>query len=140
RRVGPRPRERLRSGFSFFLDGICQGPPQGAKITLVRSDQWIDSWQDVDPQEALRTVCLRFVHAFGPTRPDGFREWLASRAFKADDARALFSSLAQELEEVEVEGRRAFVLRGDTDFGNPSVSVRLLPEYDVYVMGFRERE
>jgi DNA glycosylase AlkZ-like len=140
RRVGPRPRERLRSGFAFFLGEVCQGPPQGTRITLVRADQWVDGWRDVDPQDALRTACRRYIRAFGPTRPDAFREWLASRAFKAGDARALFASLGSELEEVDVEGQPAFVLRGDTQFDDDRASVRLLPEYDVYVMGFRERE
>ena len=32
------------------------------------------------------------------------------------------------------------VLVGDTDFGAVRPSVRLLPEYDVFVLGFRERE
>ena len=31
-------------------------------------------------------------------------------------------------------------LVGDTTFPKPERSVRLLPEYDVYVMGFRERD
>jgi uncharacterized protein YcaQ len=140
RRVGPRPGERLRSGFAFFLGEVCQGPPQGTRITLARADQWVDDWQDVDPQDALRTACRRYIRAFGPTRPDAFREWLASRAFKAGDARALFASLGSELEEVDVEGRPAFVLRGDTQFDDDCSGLRLLPEYDVYVMGFRERE
>jgi Winged helix DNA-binding domain len=140
RRVGPRPRERLRSGFAFFLDEVCQGPPQGAKITLVRPEQWLGGWRDVDPREALRTVCRRYLHAFGPTRPEAFREWFSARAFKADDARVLFASLGSELEEVEVEGRRAFVLRGDARLDDDGASVRLLPEYDAYVMGFRERD
>jgi hypothetical protein len=140
RRVGPAPRERLRSGFAFFLDQVCQGPPRGAKITLVRPDQWLDGWREVDPQDALRTVCRRYIRAFGPTRPDAFREWFASRAFKAADARALFASLGSELEEVDVEGGSAFVLDGDTRFHDHDRTVRLLPEYDVYVMGFRERD
>lgn len=37
-------------------------------------------------------------------------------------------------------GRRAFVLAGDTGFPDSPSTVRLLPEYDVYIMGFRERE
>jgi len=41
---------------------------------------------------------------------------------------------------VDVEGRRAHVLAGDTAFADAPAPVRLLPEYDVYVMGFRERE
>ena len=54
-RVGAAPRERLRSGFAFFLDELCQGPPQGSRITLVRPDQWIDGWREVrDLDGALR--------------------------------------------------------------------------------------
>lgn len=140
RRVGPAPRERLSSGFAFFLDEICQGPPQGSRITLARPDQWLDDWRDVEPQEALRTVCLRYVAAFGPVRPDAFREWFGTPALNADGVRALFASLGAELQEVDVEGRAAFVLSGDTRFEDDAASLRLVPEYDVYVMGFRERE
>lgn len=53
RRVDPAPRERLRSGFAFFLDGLCQGPPQGANVTFARPDQWIDGWRGVDERRAL---------------------------------------------------------------------------------------
>ena len=52
----------------------------------------------------------------------------------------LFDGLAAELTEVSVEGRRSFVLSGDDSFESPAGQVRLLPEYDVYVMGFRERD
>jgi DNA glycosylase AlkZ-like len=140
RRVGPRARSRLHSGFAFFLDKVCQGPPQGAKVTFARPDQWIEGWKDVDEREALREVGRRYLRAYGPVRPSDFREWFAPDAFKPTDARALFDSLADELEEVDVEGHKAFVLAGDTQFPEATPSVKLLPEYDVYVMGFRERE
>jgi len=140
KRVGPGPRQRLRSGFAFFVDEICQGPPQGTKITLVRPDQWIDGWQEVEEQDALLEVCRRYVHTYGPARPGDFREWFSSRALKPADARALFDSLGDELEEIDVEGHRAYVLAGDTVFTKLQPSLRLLPEYDVHIMGFRERE
>jgi uncharacterized protein YcaQ len=140
RRVGPRPQQRLRSGFAFFHSEVCQGPPQGNKVTFVRPDQWIEDWQPADEQEALREVCRRYLRTYGPARPGDFREWFTSRAFKAADARGLFEALADELEEVDVEGHQAHVLAGDTAFPEPQPSLRLLPEYDVYVMGFRERE
>ena len=41
---------------------------------------------------------------------------------------------------VDVEGHEAFVPVGDIDFPQLEASVRLLSEYDVYVMGFRERD
>lgn len=139
-RVGPTPHARLRSGFAFFLDELCQGPPQGAKITLVRPDRWLGGWQEWDEQEALREVCRRYLRTYGPARPSDFREWFSARAFGPDDARALFASLGDELEEIDVEGHRSFVSSGDTEFPERRSSVRLLPEYDVYVMGFRERD
>jgi hypothetical protein len=140
KRVGPRAQQRLLSGFAFFLGELCQGPPQGNKVTFVRPDQWIDDWQEVEEQQALTEVCRRFLETYGPARPGDFREWFSSRAFKTVHARALFDSLGDELEEIDVEGHRAYVLSGDTDFSGFQPSLRLLPEYDVYIMGFRERD
>jgi hypothetical protein len=138
-RVGPRPRERLRSGFAFFLSELCQGPPQGSRITLARPDQWVEGWRDVsDEREALREVCRRFLHTYGPARPADFCEWVSSPTFKAGDAQALFDEL--ELDEIAVDGRRRLVLEGDASFPEPAGDVSLLPKYDVYVMGFRERD
>jgi Winged helix DNA-binding domain len=139
RRVGPGPGERLRSGFAFFLADLCQGPPRGSRVTFVRPDQWVDDWREADPGESLRAVCRRFLSAYGPARPDDFQEWIGGRTLAAEACQEAFRSLADELEEVDVEGRCAHVLAGDTAFTDAPSPVRLLPEYDVYVMGFRER-
>jgi hypothetical protein len=130
KRVGTKHEGRLRSGFAFFLSDVVQGPPQGTKITVARPDEWIRDWKEVDEREALREVLRRFLYAYGPSRPRAFRSW-----FGADVAFELAN-----LEEVDVEGHRAFVLAGDTDFHDRADVLRLLPEYDVYVMGFRERD
>jgi DNA glycosylase AlkZ-like len=128
RRVGNKHEGRLRSGFAFFIGDLCQGPPRGSKITLVRPDQWLATWRPVERRDAAREALRRFLWAYGPARPADFRSWFGSDV------------PFEDVEEVEVEGRRAFVLAGDTDFPEPGKSVRLLPEYDVYVMGFRERD
>jgi hypothetical protein len=129
RRVGKKHEGRLRSGFAFFTDQLVQGPPQGNRITLARPDQWIDDWQTVAEGAALREVLRRYLWAYGPARPVDFRSWFGDVSFDVLD-----------VEEVDVEGHRAFVLAGDTEFPEARKTVRLLPEYDVYVMGFRERE
>ena len=129
-RVGRKHDARLRAGFAFFTDQLCQGPPQGSKVTFARPDQWIKGWKEVsDEADALREVCRRYLHAYGPARPADFRSWFGQADFEALDT-----------QEVSVAGRRAFVLAGDTTFPEVEPSVRLLPEYDVYVMGSRERE
>ena len=127
--VGKKHEGRLRSGFAFFLVELVQGPPQGRKITLALAQEWVEGWHDVDEQDALREVLRRFLWAYGPARPGAFRAWFGEAPFDLLD-----------VEEVDVEGDRVFVLAGDTDFPELEPSVRLLPEYDVYVMGFRERE
>jgi len=140
-RVGPKAQGRLLSGFAFFGGAVlCQGPPQGSKITLARPDQWVERWEELDEQESLREVCRRYLRTYGPATPKDFREWFLGRQFKPAEARALFDSIASKLDVVDVEGHEAFVLTGDTDFPQSEASVRLLPEYDVYVMGFRERD
>jgi hypothetical protein len=121
----PAVRARLESGFAFFVDELCQGPPRGARVTFVRPDQWVGEPAAVADE---REVVRRFLHAYGPARPADFRAWFG--------APAEFDGV----EEIEVEGHRAYVLSGDTEFPEPRPAVRLLPEYDVYVLGFRERE
>jgi hypothetical protein len=137
KRVGPAPAQRLRSGFAFFLDELCQGPPRGARVTFVRPDQWIEGWKEMDEHEALLEVCRRFLRTYGPARPVDFQEWIGGRGL---DARGLFDELASELEQLDIDGHRAYVLADDGVFPASLPSVRLLPEYDVYAMGFRERE
>ena len=145
-RVRSAPRERLASGWGFFLgdaadaDQLCFGPPQGQRVTFVRPEDWLGPQPPFEPEEALREVARRYLAAYGPATHREFRQWFSSRSFRPADAKELFDALADELEEADVEGRRAFVLAGDSGSDAGRSSVRLLPEYDVYVMGFRERE
>jgi hypothetical protein len=129
-RVGPGPREKLASGWGFYLGGAGEagelvfGPPQGQKVTFVHAEDWLGPQRAWEPQEALREVARRFAATYGPVGHRQFREWFTSRSLTPAAARELFESIdVPEPEPVE-----------------PRSSVRLVPEYDVYVMGFRERE
>ncbi len=130
-RVGDAPRDRLSSGWGYFLgdaaiaDKLCFGPPQGQKVTFVHPEDWLGAQPSFEPAEALREVARRYAVTYGPVGPRQFREWFTSRSFTAAAAQALFHQL--ELPESEPSPPA-------------DASVRLLPEYDVYVMGFRERE
>jgi hypothetical protein len=130
----------LRSGYGQLLHPaamtghLCFGPPKGANVTFVRADEWLGGWPQVDGDQARREVLRRYLHAFGPARPADFSTW---SGFQLATARQLFAEA--ELEELSVEGTRAFVLPGDTTFRAPRPSVRLLPRYDAYVIGSRPR-
>jgi hypothetical protein len=143
RRVGEWAREPLSSGWGYLLGPavgaglLCHGPPSGTRITFVRADQWIGGWVDLDPAQALEDVAHRYLASYGPARPQDFREWFTSRRFGPQDARDLFGQLP--LVEVDIDGTKAWWLVDEEPVA-PAPSVRLLPEYDVYVMGFRERD
>jgi DNA glycosylase AlkZ-like len=141
--VGEGPREQLASGWGYFLgdaavaDQLCFGPPRGQKVTFVHPDDWLGAQRLFEPEAALRDVARRYLAAYGPVTHHEFRQWFTSRSFDASAAAAVFVEL--DLVEVHVEGRVAYLL-DDEEPSPRASSVRLLPEYDVYVMGFRERD
>lgn len=139
-------KEHIDSGWGTVLgpaalNGVLvHGPPRGTRVTFVRPDQWLAKRKEWEPREALAEVLRRYLGAFGPATHRDFAVWLAGSHLDAKEARALLDSISGELEEVEVEGRPAWLLAGEERGPAASQGVRLIPEYDAFVMGFRERE
>jgi uncharacterized protein YcaQ len=147
RRAGAWAEEPLNSAWgewlapAAFAGRLCFGPSQGSHVTFVRADQWIGGWRQVDPAAALREVCRRYLAAYGPATPADFGHWFA---LKPDAARGVLESLGAAVEEVSFDGRRAWMLAADVatpDLPPPETSVvRLLPQYDCYVIGSGPRD
>ena len=118
-RVPSAPREELMSGWGFHVSDaataglLCFGPPEGAKVTFVHVEDWLGPQRAWEPEEALRQVVRRYATAYAPAGLKQLREWLAAK--------------------VDVDVPAATLASGGG-------SVRLLSEYDPYVMGFRERD
>ena len=143
RRVGEWAREPLSSGWAFLLGDavragiLCSGPPRGTRVTFVRADQWLDGVRAWDEREALREAARRFLRAYGPV---GHRSLVYLGVKGAAAQRALLDELREELVPVEVEGREAWLPADDAQPPEPAPSVRLVPQWDCYVLGFREHE
>ena len=122
KRSGEWTREKIGSGWGYLISSaaiegkLCHGPPRGNKVTFVRTDQWV-GWRDVDPDEALAEAARRFLETYGPAGPRQFAGWFG-----------LKPNESPPLPEVQVEP------------GAEPGPLRLVPEYDCYVMGFRERD
>ena len=92
-RVGAAPREKLASGWGYYLgdaaiaDVLCFGPPQGQKVTFVHPDDWLGAQREWEPHEALREVARRYAETYGPVTHRQFREWFTSRSFTPAAAR-----------------------------------------------------
>jgi hypothetical protein len=121
---------------SASLGHLCFGPSRGQSVTFVNPRKWLRRWRAVDPDDALREVARRYLAAYGPATRDDFARWWG---LKRTDARRLFESLRDELEEVEVEGWRAVALRATVATmreAGPATAVSLVPLFDAYTFGF----
>ncbi len=142
---GPELREKLLSGWGALLKpsarrgDLAFGPNRGRNVTFVRPDRWLGTLRRVDEDEAGREILRRFLAAYGPATADDVRRWLGMSVAKL---KRMLRALDDELAEVEVAGSPASVLAVDLDSlrnAPPPTSVRLLPAFDPYVVGFRPR-
>jgi hypothetical protein len=118
---------------------LCFGPPRGRTITFVRPDRWLRRALHADPADAGRVLVRRFLAAYGPASAVDFGHWIEDPT----KARALVRASADELAEVEIDGRRALALTSDlaalAGTRHPR-GVRLLPAFDQYVTGSQPRD
>lgn len=118
---------------------LCFGPNQGNKVTFVRPDQWLDGWSAVEEEEALAEVLRRYLAAYGPATQQEFAQWFA---LGPTTALAAWQRLSDEVVEVDVEGYRTLMLAADAGVPPMSTqgSLRLLPQFDCYVVGGHPRD
>lgn len=149
-RLGPQVEERLRSNWgsllrpAAFAGVLCFGPSLGSRVTFVRADQWVDGWPSdpIDPDIATTELTRRFLAAYGPASEAEMAAWLG---MAPADARPFVDALRPELEPVTIEhgdGRPRWRLVGERTVSNPppaTPTLRLLPQYDSYVLGHRQR-
>jgi uncharacterized protein YcaQ len=120
---------------------VCYGPSRGNEPTFVRADAWIPGWKDVSREEAEETLLHMYMKAYGPATATDFAMW---SGITLTDAREIWSRKQAALALVNVEGWSAEVLREDfaklskAQFERPLV--RLLPYFDTFLLGHRERE
>jgi len=116
------------------------GPNRGRNITFVHPERWLGRLEKPDGDDALSELVRRYLHAYGPATHDDFARWWGG---EAAPARRIIKSLADDLAQVEAEGRAAWVLAEDAELLrtlDPPRSVHLLPNFDVYTLHYRPRE
>ncbi|NTU81905.1 MAG: winged helix DNA-binding domain-containing protein [Chloroflexales bacterium] len=136
----PRLAEVLRSGWGALLKpaaargALCFGPNRGRNVTFVAPAAWLEAWQELDPQVALREVAHRYLAAYGPATPEEFARWWGDEPAAV---KRLFRALGDELAAVEVEGWRGWALAASVPElagADPGLSVALLPAFDPYTV------
>jgi hypothetical protein len=122
------------------LQGIlCLGPDRtGGEPTYVLLDDWIGRAPAKRPHGA--ELAQRYFQAFGPATPDDFAAW---SGLPAALARAAVTEARVSLEQLTVEERPAFIAKHTIAVHPPAgggKSVRLVPAFDTYLLGYRRRD
>jgi hypothetical protein len=119
---------------------ICSGPPRGPEPTYVRADAWLPRWRDVPREVAEQRLLRRYLQTFGPATPADFAYWVG---LPLRDALAIWMREEAHLIPVSIDGALAAIVREDAHHLSVAQSlrppVRLLPSFDAYLLGYRDR-
>lgn len=113
---------------------VCSGPRRGKQFTYALFDLCVPAQPDIDRDEALQRLTRLYFRTRGPATASDFSWW--SGLTMADVRRGIEVARA-DLEEVSVEGRTYWV-SGDPP-ARTRPSVHLLPNYDEFFIGHRDR-
>ena len=131
------PRWRQVLPLAGMRGALCFGPNRGRKVTYTSPRRWLPGFRPAAEQPALAGLVRGYLQAYGPATPAQFAQWLgAPRRWAAE----LFSSLAGQLQQVQLGGTPAWLAAGDGATPSaPSRGVRLLPYFDAYVVAGKPR-
>ncbi len=119
---------------------VCNGPQRGREPTFVRADAWVPDYEDVPPEDAETLLLRLYLEAFGPCTVADFAAWTG---ITLREAGGIWARAEDELAPVDVEGAEGTVLRVSLDeLSRARVEaphVRLLPYFDSYLLGHRDR-
>lgn len=146
RKSAPQIQDLLEHGWGGLgkyvcLQGnLCLGPNQVQEATFIRRDQWLKDWEDTPGEAAEEWLLERYLRAYGPATVQDFAAW-AGMAVK--EASQIWDRLHVALRTVEIEGKPAAILEGDLhelqSAALAAEDVRLLPHFDVYLLGHRSK-
>ena len=119
------------------LDGlICSGARRGKQFTYALLDERVPATKSLERDAALAELASRYFNTRGPATIDDFAWW--SGLAKADARRAV-EAIGRTMEHTNIGGRDYwFPQNARTDIRESPIG-RLLPIYDEYFIGLKDR-
>jgi hypothetical protein len=119
---------------------VCYGPDRDNEPTYVLLSEWVACGLPLPREEALAELARRYLAAYGPAGPEDLAHW---SGLSLADVRAAWRSIADEIIAVEVARHPAGLRKDDAAWlDEPPAeppAVRLLPSFDTYLLGYRDR-
>jgi Winged helix DNA-binding domain len=115
---------------------ICYGPDRGRNRCFVLVRDWIGNPSGLDRDEALTELAVRYLRAHAPATVSDLAYWTGLRP---TDARRAWASIEDRLTEVSTAAGPAWDLKRRRRDAAPPGLVRLLPSFDEYLLGWKDR-
>jgi hypothetical protein len=114
----------------------CIEPMQAKQQTFVLLDEWIPAAKPLARDEALATLALRYFTSHGPATIHDLTWW---SGLTVKDARAGLASVESKLASETIDGVTYWMPQTAHRTAKPSSSLYLLPGFDEYILGYRDR-
>ncbi|WP_446220733.1 winged helix DNA-binding domain-containing protein [Micromonospora sp. IBHARD004] len=115
----------------------CIAPHVGSEQTFALLDEWAPDPHRPERDEALGVLALRYFRSHGPTTRQDFAGWTG---LTAADARRGIAVAGDALATVRVDGTEAVVDAALLDAPRgPVDDLHVLPGFDEYLLGFKDR-
>jgi hypothetical protein len=114
---------------------ICLGPARGREPTYVLLAESIATAENLDRDEALARLARRYFSSYGPATIQDLAWW---SGLTVSDARAALNSARQSLVRVSAGGKELW-LADDWEVPADTPPAHLLPPFDGYLLGYRDR-
>jgi hypothetical protein len=115
---------------------ICYGPDRGGEQCFVLLRDWIGQSKPADRDVALAELAIRYLTAHAPALPADLAFWAGIRL---TDAGRAWRAIQDRLVAVETARGTQWALRSGHKPA-PGGLVRLLPAFDEYLLGWRNRD
>jgi hypothetical protein len=115
---------------------VCSGARKGKQFTYALLDERVPSTPRLDRDEALLELVRRYFTTRGPATPHDFAWW---SGLTVADAKRGMQAAGRELEVIEVDGKSYWVHASAPPVPRATHPAHLLPNYDEFFIGFRDR-
>lgn len=103
------------------------GRREGVSPTFTSFKGWLGHPLSPD-EDAVKKLTRKFLHCYGPTTAGAFASWLGC---SGKQARRMWAAVADEVEPVELLGKKAYVLSEDMDL----LTVPPMPQRELLLLG-----
>ncbi len=116
---------------------ICLGPIEDKQQTFVLLDEWVPQSRELSREESLAVLVERYIASHGPTTMQDFAGWAG---LTVADSQAGLEAAKSGLLAEKIHGQEYWMAKdAPGQKAHHSSSVHLLPGFDEYLLGYKDR-